>query len=81
MILIVSIFQASADARKKYGTDTKNMKYKPGGGNIKIFNEKVETKTIGARTDSKPRAVLSPSRGSSSSGNYIGQNIMSVRVG
>lgn len=48
---------ASAD-KKKYGIDSKNTNYKPSGGNVKIFDKKLEVK-VGSRIDSKP----SPSKG------------------
>ena len=57
------LLKVSADGKKKYGTDTKNIKYKPGGGHVKIFTQKLDTTTVGPRTDSKPRALQSP-RGS-----------------
>ncbi len=53
----------SASARKKYGTDTNNLRHKPGGGNVKIFDQKVEIKNVKPRTDTKPSpkaSVTSP---------------------
>lgn len=53
--------QSSADAKKRYGIDTKNERYKPGGGNIQVFSQKIDTRSVTPRTDtSKPKAVLSP---------------------
>ncbi len=41
--------------KKKYGTDSvANIHYKPGGGNVKIFSEKVTVKNVTPRTDCKP---------------------------
>jgi len=51
----------SDEARRKYGTDTKNDRYKPGGGQVQIFSQKVDTKHISGRTDCKiPKSALTP---------------------
>ncbi|XP_053408677.1 microtubule-associated protein tau-like isoform X3 [Mercenaria mercenaria] len=53
--------KSSGDVKKKYGTDTKNERYKPGGGNIQVFSQKVDTRSVTPRTDTtKPRSALSP---------------------
>lgn len=47
--------------KKKYGIDTKNTGYRPGGGNVQVFSQKVDTKSITPRTDTtKPRSAFSP---------------------
>ena len=57
----VLYFQSSIDSKKRYGVDTKNQSYKPGGGNIQVFSQKIDTRSVTPRTDtSKPKSVLSP---------------------
>lgn len=53
--------QSTADPKKRYGVDSKNERYKPGGGNVQVFSQKVDTRSVTPRTDtSKPKSVLSP---------------------
>ncbi|XP_078334531.1 uncharacterized protein LOC111137504 isoform X4 [Crassostrea virginica] len=49
----------SASSKKKYGIDSKNTSYKPGGGQVKIFDKKVQVKATpridaGAKTPTGP---------------------------
>ncbi|KAL4228734.1 hypothetical protein ACF0H5_011777 [Mactra antiquata] len=54
-----SLRKNSADSRKKYGTDSNNMRHKPGGGNVQIFHQRIDTKSVAPRTDTtKPRSAL-----------------------
>ncbi|KAK3588611.1 hypothetical protein CHS0354_027336 [Potamilus streckersoni] len=48
--------------KKKYGTDTKNKNYKPGGGNVRIFTSKVEVKNVESKIDTKPPKTSSPKK-------------------
>lgn len=58
---VILSLQSSADAKKRYGIDTKNERYKPGGGNVQVFSQKIDMRSVTPRTDtSKPKAVLSP---------------------
>ncbi|KAL3837270.1 hypothetical protein ACJMK2_022637 [Sinanodonta woodiana] len=50
------------ESKKKYGTDTKNENYKPGGGNVRIFSSKVEVKNVESRIDTKPPKTSSPKK-------------------
>ena len=55
---ILIFFQSTPTSRpapKKYGTDSvANIRHKPGGGNVRIFSEKVVVKNVAPRTDCKP---------------------------
>nr|XP_034329065.1 microtubule-associated protein tau-like isoform X7 [Crassostrea gigas] len=53
----------SASSKKKYGIDSKNTSYKPGGGQVKIFDKKVQVKAsprvdVGGKTP--PGSSTSP---------------------
>lgn len=53
----------SASSKKKYGIDSKNTSYKPGGGQVKIFDQKVQVKAspridVGGKTP--PGSSTSP---------------------
>lgn len=48
--------QSAGSQKKRYGIDAKNDTYKPGGGNVRIFNEKMTTKGVGSRIDAKSTA-------------------------
>ncbi|XP_052803367.1 microtubule-associated protein tau-like isoform X2 [Mya arenaria] len=52
----------SSGIPRKYGVDSNNMQYKPGGGNVQVFSQKVvNTKEIKPRTDTtRPRSAMSP---------------------
>ena len=47
-------FQTPGTEKKRYGIDSKNATYKPAGGNVKIFEKKLDVKSVGARVDNKP---------------------------
>ena len=48
------MLQATSSAeKKKYGIDAKNTTYRPGGGNVKIFEQKMDVKKVGSRIDAK----------------------------
>lgn len=60
----------SPDGRKKYGINARNDSYRPGGGNVRIFSEKIDFKSVGSRIDARsksprkspPSSIQSPVR-------------------
>lgn len=60
----------SPDGRKRYGINARNETYRPGGGNVKIFSEKIDFKSVGPRIDARsksprkspPSSIQSPVR-------------------
>ncbi|CAI9722284.1 titin-like [Octopus vulgaris] len=60
----------SPNARKRYGINARNETYRPGGGNVRIFSEKMDFKNVSSRIDSRsksprkspPSSTQSPAR-------------------
>ncbi|XP_021368823.1 microtubule-associated protein 4-like isoform X2 [Mizuhopecten yessoensis] len=46
---------SATSQRKKYGIDAKNENYKPGGGNVKITDQKVTVKHVGSKIDARSK--------------------------
>ncbi|XP_069119901.1 microtubule-associated protein 2-like isoform X2 [Argopecten irradians] len=53
---------SATSQRKKYGIDAKNDNYKPGGGNVKITDQKVTVKHVGSRIDARSKTPTSTNR-------------------
>ncbi|GAB1598187.1 microtubule-associated protein 4-like [Argonauta hians] len=64
----------SPNARKKYGINARNDSYRPGGGNVRIFSEKIDFKNISSRIDSRSKSPRkSPPSSTQSPARQIGE--------
>ncbi|XP_033733041.1 uncharacterized protein LOC117322308 isoform X3 [Pecten maximus] len=55
---------SATSPRKKYGIDAKNDSYKPGGGNVKITDQKVTVRHVGSKIDARSKTPTSTQRDS-----------------
>ena len=56
---------------KRFGVDTNNTSYKPGGGNVQVFSQKLTTKEVKPRTDTtRPKSAATPRTPKGSMGQF-----------